>query len=132
MCDPLDDFTLLGVRSHSNPHAFVFIERELVAAPVIEFRGARRRMVGHGLRVLERALAFEIVGNAGGTQRVIANCRFDAGLFGPPLDHTIGVRLRHALRCTGRAAGRAEQGPILVAGDVGRRNILIQKVSNLW
>lgn len=46
------------VNLHADP--IDFIEADVVAAPVIELRRARRRMIGQSRRVLERAAVFEI------------------------------------------------------------------------
>jgi hypothetical protein len=60
----------LTYRRFSNPHLFVFIERGFIVAPVIELGGARRGMVRHLLRLFQRPVALEVIGDAGGAQAV--------------------------------------------------------------
>ena len=96
-------------------------------------------MVRHCLRVFERPAASEVIGDAGCTQRVIADFRFDAGSAGPPLDHPVSIGLRHAMRPARPLSGRAEQRPVFVVRDAGRGDVFIEvrgcrrrSCSNLW
>ena len=79
----------------------------------------------------ERAGAFEVVGNPGRAQRVIADFGFDAGAARAAFDHAVRVGLRHAVQRSPSARG-SEQWRILLAGDAGRGDVLIQKTSSLW
>lgn len=58
-------------------------------------------MICHRLGVFERTGAFQVVGNPGRAERVIADFGFDAGRAGPPFDHAVRVRLRHAVQLAG-------------------------------
>jgi hypothetical protein len=53
--------------------AFNLIERNLIASAVVELRGPRTFVRGHGLGVLQRATGVEISSDAGRTKRVIAD-----------------------------------------------------------
>ena len=57
----------------SNADLLVFIERDGVAAAVVEFGGAGVGVVGHLLRVLEEPPLAEVDGDAGGAEAVIAD-----------------------------------------------------------
>ena len=65
-----------------NPHAFVFIRAHLIGAPVVQLCGARRGMVRHRWRVFQRAGAFQVIGDAGHPQAMIADFGFDADRAG--------------------------------------------------
>jgi len=52
---------------------------------------------GHFLRVLERAAIRKVGGDPGGTERVAADFRSNAGRGSPPADHPPGIRLVHGL-----------------------------------
>jgi hypothetical protein len=47
---------------------------------------------GHRLRVLQRAVALELIGNTGCAHRMIADARFDARLARALLNHPVAVR----------------------------------------
>jgi hypothetical protein len=64
-------------------------------------------MVRHRLCVLQRTSIFQIGGDAGRTERVIADPRFEVNRGRAALDHTIGVLLPHSLLLSGFAAGDA-------------------------
>jgi hypothetical protein len=77
----------------SNHHALDLIEREFTAPPVIELRGARAGMVRHAGRLLERAAVFQVGGDPGRAEAVIADLCANAGRGGAPSDHEVGVGL---------------------------------------
>ncbi len=110
----------------SNPHPLVFFERDLVVAAVVKLGGARRRVIGHLLRVLKRPAVGQVIGDAGSAKRVIADLGRDAGLPGPPLDHPVGIRLPHALRSAGRPPCGPEQRSFPVGCDAGRGQVLVE------
>jgi hypothetical protein len=66
-------------------------------------------MIRHRLRVFQRPVTFKVVGNSGRTQGVIADFGRDARLLRAPLNHPVGVRLRHAVRRARCAPRGAEQ-----------------------
>ena len=115
-----------GIVLHSNLHFLVLVERRLIAAPIIELRSARGRVGGHDLRVLQRALALEVIGDAGRAHRMIADARLDACLARASLNHPVAVLLRHAVRPTRKTSGGAKQRPVLVVRDSRRRDIRIE------
>ena len=61
--------------SDLNQYPLHLIQRHLIIAPVIQPGGARRFVIGHALRNLELAAVTQVLGDAGGTERVIANLR---------------------------------------------------------
>jgi hypothetical protein len=85
-----------------------------------ELGGARGGVGGHSLRVLQRAVALEVISDAGCAHRMIADARFDACLSRAPLNHPVAVLLRHAVRLAGKTSRGAKQGPILVVCNARR------------
>ena len=65
--------------------AFYLIQGNLILAAIIQFGRARRLVIGNLLRDFERAAVFEVRGDAGGAERVVADLRFDAGSGRSPL-----------------------------------------------
>ena len=61
--------------------------------PVIEPRGSGRGVVRHCGGVLEGAAVLQVGGDAGRTERVVADLRADAGGDRAPANHRIGVGL---------------------------------------
>lgn len=73
------------------------IERDLIAAAIIQARRARRLVRGHLLRDFQLAAVFEIPGNSGCAERVAPDQGFDARARGFLLvsrDATIRRRLK--------------------------------------
>ncbi len=66
------------------------IQAHIIAAPIVELGGARRRMIGHVRRLFQRPAVLQVSGDAGGTERVIAHSSIDAGSKRPTLPHGIG------------------------------------------
>ena len=68
-------------------------------------------MVGDLLRDFQLAAVFQVSGNAGRAEGMIANPRFDAGRFRAPADDTMGILLEEGIGCklTGLAAGGPEE-----------------------
>jgi hypothetical protein len=58
-----------------------FIERDFIMSAVIKFGCPRRFMVGDLLRDFQLTAVLQIGGDAGRTESMIANPRFDAGRF---------------------------------------------------
>jgi len=65
-------------------------------------------MVRHLLGDLDLAAVAGVFGDAGCTERVIANLRPDSGLGSTAADHVIGVRLTH--RVAGEQPGTSQGG----------------------
>jgi len=65
----------------------------------MDLGGARAGMIRHRRGLLQRAAVLEIRGDAGGPEVVIADHGLDAGGFGPPTNHGMGVSLRQG--CAG-------------------------------
>ena len=83
---------------------------------------------GHPLRSCTQ-IRDEVHGNVctrlrGRAQRVLADLGFDAGRPGPPLNHPVGVRLRHAVRLAGESPRGAEHGPSLSPAMPVTSNVL--------
>jgi hypothetical protein len=97
----------LQLHERSNPHPLHFIYRYFAIPPVVERCSARRFMSRHILRDLEAAAVFEIRGDAGGTKRVAAYRRFDAGISSSPAERlrirkpVAGLEMTHAHRWHG-------------------------------
>jgi hypothetical protein len=73
--------SILHILCHKlNSHFLVLVERRLIVARVLEPRGAREGVGGHHLRVLQRTVALEVIGDAGCAHRMIADARFDGCL----------------------------------------------------
>ncbi|MNC03092.1 hypothetical protein D3C75_504880 [compost metagenome] len=91
---------------------FHLIQTDLVPTPVIQLGGARRGMVGHRRRVFQGAPVFQIRGDPGGAEGVIADRRLDPGRQGPSAHHGMRVGLRQDGRTQlpGTALNRAKQG----------------------
>ena len=81
-----------------------------------------RHLAGFG----QRAVTFQVIGNAGRTHGVVADAGFDARPLRVALYQPVGVLLRHPVRRACRAPRGAEQRPVLVARDAPRRDVLIQ------
>lgn len=77
---------------------FDLVKTNVVAAPVIQLRRPRRRVVGHRGGIFERAAVFQIGGDTGRAERVIADLRADAGRERPAPHHRIRVGLRQRSR----------------------------------
>jgi len=86
------------------------IEADLVAPPVVELRGTRRRMVSHRRGLFERAAVLQVGGDPGRSKTVVPELCVDPGRGGAPTDHGIGVGLRQhgARENAGAAPDRAE------------------------
>src|ERR1035441_756950 len=81
-CVPWGRYPLLLFASDHNP--LDLIERDLIAAPVIE-AGSPGRLMGAIWRAdLQRAAVLEVSRDPGGAERVAADLGLDAGLAGPP------------------------------------------------
>src|SRR5262249_11518210 len=111
----------------SNPYLAVLIERGDIAAPVVKLRGAGVGMVGHLTGLRERAVAFQVIRDAGGAHGGIADAGGDPRPPRMPLDHAVGVLLRHGVRRAGGAACGAEERPLSIVGDACSGDVLIQK-----
>lgn len=76
-------------------------------------------MIGHLLRMFERPVVGQVIGDAGSPHRVVADLGCDAGLFRPPLDHPVRVGLPHPMRRASGPARGPEQGPVGIAPNAG-------------
>ena len=113
----------------SNRNPFDLIERDLVACAIIELRCARTFVRGHELGVFERAAGLKVGGNSSGAEGVAADLDLRAKVGGAALDHAPGVDPVHrrGRERPGAPDGRAEQGALVVAGDAGSTNVLIEE-----
>jgi len=74
------------------------VQSDAVATPLVQLRGARRRMVGHRRGVFQGAAALQVRGDASGTERVVADLRAapnraESGLSGGSDAGAIEVRV---------------------------------------
>jgi len=85
-------------------------------------------VVGDVLGHLERSAVFEVGGDAGGAEGVVADQGLDAGLSGPSADHAEDVLLVHGgVVQLARASSRgAEERTVEIAGDAGSRDVLVE------
>jgi hypothetical protein len=83
----------------------------------------------HSLGVFERAAGFKVGGDPGGAEGVAADLDLHAKLPGAALDHAPGVDPVHGRgrERAGAADRGAEQGALVVAGDAGGTNVLIEE-----
>jgi len=111
-----------------NRNPLDLVERNFIISPVIELGCPRRFVVRDLLRDLEFTAVFQIRDDAGCTESMIANPRFDAGRFRAPADDAVGVLLEEGIGCklAGLAAGGAEEIAVDVIGDAGRFDIIVQ------
>ena len=88
-------------------------------SPVVEHGGAGRLVVGDVLRRFQGAVVLEVGGNAGGPEGVVADEGLDAGGFGAPLNHAVGVLLPQGLggELSSAAGGGPEKRPVEVLGN---------------
>src|SRR6202011_3956663 len=118
----------MSVTGASDRDSLSLVERNLVLSAVIKLVCPRRFMVGDLLRDFEFAAVLQIRRNAGRTESMIANPRFDAGCFRAPADDAMGVLLEEGVGCklAGLAAGGAEEIAVDVIADAGRFYIIVQ------
>jgi len=111
-----------------NRNPLDLVERNFIISPVIELGCPRRFVVRDLLRDLEFTAVFQIRGDAGCTESMIANPRFDAGRFRAPADDAVGVLLEEGIggKLASLAAGTAEEIAVDVIGDAGRFDIIVQ------
>ena len=102
-----------------------FLQRRRIRPPVIKLRRPRVRIVGHFPRLRQRTPILQVIGDAGRTHRVIADAGFNSRPLRMALYEPVSVLLRQPVRRAGRAPGGAEQRPVLLLADPGRRNIVI-------
>ena len=64
-------------------------------------------------------MVLEVGGDAGGPEGMVADAGLDAGGFGPPLNHAVGVLLPQGFggEQAGAAGGRPEKRPVEVLGN---------------
>ena len=97
------------------------IERDLVAAVVVELRCPGRLVCCDGLGVFDRTTILQIRRNASCPEGVAGGGRGEPCLAGSPFDHPQNVRPRHR-RISGLVAAidRAEEGsPLVLFGKAG-------------
>ena len=74
------------VRTSLDKNPLHLIQRHLIIAPVIQAGGARGFVIRHALRDLELTAVPEVLGDPGGTERVIADLRAGERAGGSPID----------------------------------------------
>jgi hypothetical protein len=74
------------------------------------------------------AAVLQIRRNAGRTESMIADARFDAGRFRAPADDAVGILLAKGIGCklAGLAAGGTKEMAIDFIGDAGRFDVIVQ------
>jgi len=118
---------------HADP--LDLVQADLVVSPVIQLRGARRRVIGHRCGVLECAAAvLQIRGDARCTECVVADLLSDAGLDRPALHNRMRVSLwqRRVTELAGAAPDRAEQRPFRIGTDAGSSRYACRYASSVW
>ena len=73
-------------------------------------------------------LLLEVGGDAGGAEGMVADAGLDAGGFGAPLNHAVGVLLPQGLggEQAGAAGGGPEKRPVEVLGNAGSREVGVE------
>jgi len=112
----------------SNRDPVDFVERNLIAGPVIELGRARTFVRRHRLCIFERAAVVEIGRNPRGAKRMAAHFVADAGVFGAAADHTPDIDPVHRRfrQLTAVPARRAEKGRPLCLEDPRRQKIGVE------
>jgi hypothetical protein len=114
--------------STSDPNPLDLIERDFVAAPVVEAGRARALVIGHLLRDLELAPVLEVSRDAGGAKSVAADFGLDPGRQRPPTNHAPHIGLHH--RPVGQLAGtplaRAEERTFALLRDASRGDVFLK------
>ena len=82
----------------------------------------------HLLGEFELTAVFEVIGDAGGAETVIAGQAADASLTQTAADHAVRARLIEGPALQRPAAPGAKERSLGVAGDAGRGQILIEKL----
>jgi len=97
------------------------IERDLIAAPIVELRSARAFVRRHLLGVFEESAVFEVDGDAGRAEGVAPKLGCDASRPRSAPDHTQRVGARHAPvgELPGPTGCGREEASGLVAGEPG-------------
>jgi hypothetical protein len=70
------------LKSHAglNPDSLPFVKANVIVAPVIEARGFRVRVPSHALRDPDPPAVLQVIGYAGGPERMAAYRRLNAGI----------------------------------------------------
>ena len=71
----------------SNQYGLNLIERHLVVPAIVELRGARAGVIGHGRDLLECAAVLEIRRDASGAEAVVGSQSLDADRRSMPANH---------------------------------------------
>ena len=79
------------------PNPLHVLQKDLLAAAVIEFRGPAVGMAGDSLSGFKGAVILQKICDTGRPESMIADARLYAGGFGPALDDAIGVLLAKGL-----------------------------------
>ena len=75
--------------------------------------------------MFECAAIFEVGGDSGRTEGMIADLGGDVGGRRPALDHAVHVLVPHRLGTAGLAADRAKEGTVIVATYAGSGDVVI-------
>ena len=95
----------------SNPNPRHFAGADTVVSPVVEAGGFVVGVSGHALRYVELAAVYEVIGDAGGTEGVAADCRFEVGVSRAAADYLPDI-----------SAGEWPSGELAGAPDGAARN----------
>ena len=108
-----------GISTGLNGDSLDLVQRDLLLAAIGEHGGAWGGVVGDVLGGLEGAVVVEVGGDAGGPEGVVADAGLDAGGFGAPLNHAVGVLLPQGIggELAGAAGRGPEKRPVQILGD---------------
>jgi len=97
---------------------------------VVELRGPRAGMIGHGGGLLQRAAVLEICCDARGPETMIADLGLYASRCGASTDHRMGVGLGQgsAGELARAAADGPKQWPFCIGRDAGAVEILVKRL----
>jgi hypothetical protein len=71
------------MEAYLNPYSLDFVEADIIAAPVVKAGRSRAFVPRHVLRGFELAAVFQVGGEAGGAESVVADFGFDRSRITP-------------------------------------------------
>jgi hypothetical protein len=111
----------LIIKFCSNQNTFHLIKRNLIAGAVIKLCGLWAFVIGDLLGMLDAAAVFEVGGDAGCPEGVIANAVGQANGFRTSFNHIQCVAcIKRAAAQRAMPVNRAEEGAFLFCGDTCR------------
>jgi len=100
----------MGLR-RLDQYPFHFVETDLIIPPIVQAGRPSGFLIGHLLGDLELAAISKVLGDAGRTERVVADLRPNSSRRCPAANHPVDVWLGDGIvgQLTAAAAGRSRQ-----------------------